>query len=196
MQAATLTPPPAAGRPPLPPTDRPDPAAVKVPPVTAAPKLLVSMATYNELGNLEPLVREVYRYAPDAHILVVDDNSPDGTGRLADELAAADPRIHVLHRPGKLGLGTAILAAMRYAIDHGYDYLLNMDADFSHPPRFIPGLVAGMSKNDVMVGSRYVKGGGTENWPVSRLIICRAVYTLVRFLFRMRVKEASGAFGC
>lgn len=196
MQVATLTPPPAAGRPTPSPTAHPDPAAVKVPPATAAPRLLVSMATYNELGNLEPLIREVHQYAPDAHILVVDDNSPDGTGRRADELAAADPRIHVLHRPGKLGLGTAILAAMRYAIDHDYDYLLNVDADFSHPPRFIPGLLAGMDRHDVMVGSRYVKGGGTENWPVSRLVISRAVNMLVRFLFRMPVKDASGAFRC
>ena len=85
---------------------------------------------------------------------------------------------------------------MRYAIDHGYDYLLNLDADFSHPPRFIPGLLAGMDRHDVMVGSRYVKGGGTENWPVSRLVISRAVNTLVRFLFRMPVKDASGAFRC
>ncbi len=191
MQVATLTPPPAAqpaGTSPAARSPRPGPPA--------RPRVLVSLATYNELGNLEPLIREIHKYAPDAHVLVVDDNSPDGTGRRADELAAADPRIHVLHRPGKLGLGTAILTAMRYAIENGYDYQVNLDADFSHPPRFLPGLLAGMDRHDVMIGSRYVKGGGTENWPLGRLVISRAVNTLVRFLFRMPVRDASGAFRC
>src|SRR3954449_3700396 len=99
------------------------------------PRILVSLATYNERDNLTPLVREVLERLPDADVLVVDDNSPDGTGKLADELAAADPRVRVLHRAGKLGLGTAILAGMRYAMGHDYDYLLNMDCDFSHHPR-------------------------------------------------------------
>jgi dolichol-phosphate mannosyltransferase len=174
----------------------PVPASSENPPLTAHPRILVSLATYNEAGNLVPLVAEIHKYAPDAHVLVVDDNSPDGTGRLADELAAKDSRVHALHRPGKLGLGTAILTAMRYAIEHDYDYLVNMDADFSHPPRFLPGILAGMASRDVMIGSRYVPGGGTENWPLSRLAMSRAVNTLVRFLFRMPVKDASGAYRC
>src|SRR5262245_37743438 len=119
------------------------------------------MATYNERDNLAPLVAEIRQALPDAHVLVVDDNSPDGTGRLADQLAAADPHVHVLHRAGKLGLGTAIVAAMRYAMANGYDLFVNMDADFSHHPRYLPALVAGMTRHDVMIGSRYVKGGGT-----------------------------------
>jgi dolichol-phosphate mannosyltransferase len=163
---------------------------------TWEPRLLVSLATYNEAGNLAALVEEIHKYVPHAHVLVIDDNSPDGTGRIADELAARDPRVHVLHRPGKLGLGTATLAAMNYAIEHGYDYLQNMDADFSHPPRFLPGILAGMDRHDVMIGSRYVAGGGTENWPLVRKAISRSVNTLVRFLFRMPVKDASGAFRC
>src|SRR5688572_17286815 len=93
------------------------------------PRILVSLATYNERENLTPLVQEVLERLPEAHVLVVDDNSPDGTGQLADAMAAADPRVYVLHRAGKLGLGTAILTAMRYAMDHDYDYLVNMDAD-------------------------------------------------------------------
>ena len=133
---------------------------------------------------------------PHADILVIDDNSPDGTGRIVSDLAETDPRIHVLHRPGKLGLGTATLAAMRFAMAQNYDYLLNMDADFSHPPRYVPGILAGMSKYDVMIGSRYVRGGGTENWPLPRRIISQAVNMMVRFLFRMPVKDASGAFRC
>ena len=113
-----------------------------------------------------------------------------------DELAAKDPRIKALHRPGKLGLGTATLAAMRYAMDHNYDLLQNLDADFSHPPRYLPGLLAGMGTHDVMIGSRYVKGGGTEGWPLTRKVISKTVNGLVRFLFRMPVKDASGAFRC
>jgi dolichol-phosphate mannosyltransferase len=165
-------------------------------PPTREPRLLVSLATYNEAGNLAALVEEIHKFVPHAHVLVIDDNSPDGTGRIADELAAKDPRVHVLHRPGKLGLGTATLAAMNYAIEHGYDYLQNMDADFSHPPRFLPGILAGMDQHDVMIGSRYVAGGGTENWPLARKAISRSVNTLVRFLFRMPVKDASGAYRC
>lgn len=160
------------------------------------PRLLVSLATYNERDNLTPLVADIHAHAPHADVLVIDDNSPDGTGTLADELAASDPRVKVLHRPGKLGLGTATLAAMRYAMDHDYDLLQNLDADFSHPPRYLPGLLAGMATHDVMIGSRYVKGGGTEGWPLTRKVISKTVNAVVRFLFRMPVKDASGAFRC
>jgi dolichol-phosphate mannosyltransferase len=159
-------------------------------------RLLISVATYNERDNIVRLIEEIRHNAPQADILVVDDNSPDGTGRVVDELAAKDPRVKALHRPGKLGLGTAIVAAMRYAMTNGYDLLLNMDADFSHPPRYIPHLLAGMDKNDVMIGSRYVLGGGTENWPVVRETISRSVNGLVRFFFRMNVRDASGAYRC
>ncbi|QDU18453.1 polyprenol monophosphomannose synthase [Urbifossiella limnaea] len=162
----------------------------------AEPRLLVSLATYNEAGNVAALIADIHKVVPQAHILVIDDNSPDGTGRIVDELATTDPRIHALHRPGKLGLGTATLAAMRYAMEHDYDLLQNMDADFSHPPRYLPGILAGMSKYDVMIGSRYVAGGATENWPVARKVMSRSVNTLVRFLFRMPVKDASGAYRC
>jgi dolichol-phosphate mannosyltransferase len=160
------------------------------------PRILVSLATYNEHGNLKPLITDILQQLPAAQVLVIDDNSPDGTGQLADDLADADPRIHVLHRPGKLGLGTATLAAMRYAMDHDYDYLQNMDADFSHQPRYLPALIAGMNKYDVMIGSRYVKGGGSENWPWTRQLISRGVNAMVRFLMRVPVRDASGAFRC
>ncbi len=160
------------------------------------PRILVSLATYNEAANIANLIDEIHKFVPHAHILVIDDNSPDGTGRIVDDLAARDSRIHVLHRPGKLGLGTATLAAMQYAMDHDYDYLQNMDADGQHPPRYLPHLIAGMNKYDVMIGSRYTKGGGTENWPLPRKIMSQSVNMLVRFLFRMPVKDASGAFRC
>jgi dolichol-phosphate mannosyltransferase len=163
---------------------------------SSSPRTLVSIATYNESENLAPLVREIQQALPDAELLVVDDNSPDGTGRIADGLAAADPRIHVMHRPGKLGLGTAVLAAMRYAMEHDFDFLVNMDADFSHHPRYLPALMAGMDHYDVMIGSRYVSGGGTENWPFKRRIISFGVNSLTRVLMRVNAHDCSGAFRC
>ena len=165
-------------------------------PAPSSPRVLVSLATYNERDNLAPLIAEVRQRLPDAELLVIDDNSPDGTGKLADELAAANPRVHVLHRAGKLGLGTATLAAMRYAMEHGYDYLLNMDCDFSHHPRYLPAILAGMDGRDVMIGSRYVPGGGTRNWPLSRRLLSKCVNMMVRFLFRMPARDASGAYRC
>ena len=130
--------------------------------IQAPPRLLVSLATYNESGNLASLAEEILRYAPHASILVIDDNSPDGTGAIADALKAEGKVFDVLHRPGKLGLGTAVLAGMQYAIDNKFDYILNLDADYSHPPRFIPAILAGMADHDVMIGSRYIPGGGVE----------------------------------
>ena len=160
------------------------------------PRILVTLATYNEKDNLAPLVREILQTVAEADVLVIDDHSPDGTGRLADELKAADPRIHVMHRPGKLGLGTAILAAMRYAMDHGYDWMVNMDADFSHHPRYLPALLAGMTDHDLMIGSRYVAGGATVNWPLSRRLMSMGVNVLARFLMRIPVHDTSGAYRC
>ena len=164
--------------------------------MTGPERVLVSMATYNERDNLVPLIREIHGVLPAADVLVIDDNSPDGTGKLADKLAAADPRIQVLHRAGKLGLGTAILAGMRYAQEHDYDLLVNVDADFSHHPRYLPALLAGMDRHDVMIGSRYVPGGGTVNWPASRRLMSWGVNTLVRLLLRIRARDTSGGYRC
>jgi len=163
---------------------------------SSSPRILVSVATYNEKENLPALVREIHTTLPAAHVLVVDDNSPDGTGKLAGGLAAADPRVHVIHRAGKLGLGTAILTGMRYAMEHDYDYVISMDADFSHHPRYLPAMVAGMDRHDVMIGSRYVPGGGTENWPFKRWLISNGVNLLTRLLMRVGARDASGGFRC
>jgi dolichol-phosphate mannosyltransferase len=160
------------------------------------PRLLVSLATYNEAGNIASLIAAIHEVVPKADILVIDDNSPDGTGKIVEELKAKDSRIHIIHRPGKLGLGTATLAAMDYAMANNYDLLQNMDADGQHPPRYLPGILAGMCKYDIMIGSRYVKGGGTENWPFARRMMSKSVNMLVRVLFRMPVKDASGAYRC
>ena len=161
-----------------------------------APRILVAIATYKERENLNPLVREILTYVPGADVLIIDDNSPDGTGQLAEEMAAADPRIHVLHRKGKLGLGTAILTGMRYAADHNYDLLVTMDADFSHHPRYLPSVLAGMAHKDVMIGSRYVAGGGTLHWPLSRRLMSRGVNGIVRMLMRIPARDTSGGFRC
>lgn len=158
--------------------------------------LLVALATYNERDNLAPLVREIHAHLPRADILVIDDGSPDGTGQLADALADADPRIRVLHRPGKLGLGTAVLAAMHHAIDHGYDLLVSMDADFSHHPRYLPNLLAGMRDHDVMIGSRYIPQGGTAGWPVARRLMSLGVNALCRLLLRIPARDLSGGYRC
>src|SRR3954452_16728989 len=161
------------------------------------PRVLVLLATYNEAGNLRPLVEEIRRHAPHASILILDDNSPDGTGRLADELRATLPSVHVIHREGKLGLGTATIAAMRFAIEHRYDYLLNLDADFSHPPRFIPALLAGMDDHDIMIGSRYVRGGGVEGgFDLKRKLMSAGINWYARLLLGLRTRDNSGSFRC
>jgi dolichol-phosphate mannosyltransferase len=158
---------------------------------------LISLATYNEAGNLEPLVETIRQFAPRSEILVVDDNSPDGTGQIADRLAAVKPPVHVIHREGKLGLGTAMLEAIGFAVRNGYDYLLNLDADFSHPPRFIPALLEGMTDHDVMIGSRYVPGGGVEGgFTFKRKFMSSGINWYARLLLGLSSKDNSGAFRC
>jgi len=161
-----------------------------------ADRLLVTLCTYNERDNLAPLIAEIWRFAPSADVLVVDDNSPDGTGKVADELAAADRRVHVLHRAGKLGLGTATLAGFKYGVEHGYDLLINLDADFSHHPRFIPALLAAMDRADVAIGSRYVVGGGVVGWGLRRHFMSRAINWYARTLLGLKTRDNSGAYRC
>jgi dolichol-phosphate mannosyltransferase len=162
-----------------------------------APRLLVSLATYDEAKNLRPLIETIREFAPNASILVIDDNSPDGTGRIADEIRASLPDINVIHRSGKLGLGTAVLTGMKFAIDNGYDYFLNLDADFSHPPRFIPAIVAGMAENDVMIGSRYVPGGGVEGeFNLKRKFMSTGINMYARLFLGLRTRDNSGSYRC
>jgi dolichol-phosphate mannosyltransferase len=154
------------------------------------------LCTYNERENLERLIPEIHEYAPDADLLVVDDNSPDGTGELADKLASDDRRIHVLHRSGKLGLGTATLAGFRYAITEGYDQLTNMDADFSHHPRYLPPLQECLQRADVGVASRYVPQGGVTGWSFMRHFMSRGINAYARLLLGLNTKDNSGSFRC
>ncbi|MCE9529246.1 MAG: polyprenol monophosphomannose synthase [Planctomycetales bacterium] len=159
-------------------------------------RTLVTIATYNEIENLPLLVDAIWEVAPQVDILVIDDNSPDGTGSWCDERAKAEPRLHTLHRKGKLGLGTATIAGMKYAIEQGYDLMLNMDADFSHHPRYILALLAGMQHADVTIGSRYVPGGGVKDWPLKRRLMSWGVNTYSRWLLGLRPRDCSGAFRC
>jgi dolichol-phosphate mannosyltransferase len=166
-----------------------------------ADKTLVMTATYNEIENLPRLVDEVLAVVPVVDFLIVDDNSPDGTGAWCDERAAADSRVRCLHRAGKLGLGTAIIAGMNYAIERGYKHVLNMDADFSHHPRYLPALIGGMDPAagpplDVMIGSRYVPGGGTANWPLRRRLMSRAVNLYARWMLWLGANDCSGGYRC
>ena len=140
---------------------------------------LVIIPTYNELDNLEPITAAVLQALPRADVLIVDDNSPDGTGKKADELAANNPRIHVLHREAKEGLGRAYLAGFDWALARPYRFVFEMDADFSHDPRRLPAFIeAAEAGADLVLGSRYVEGGGTVNWGVGRKVIsqCGSLY--------------------
>lgn len=158
---------------------------------------LVIIPTYNEAENLEPITSAVLAAEPRADILVVDDNSPDGTGRLADALAAKNPRIRVLHREKKQGLGKAYLHAFRWALDEGYPYVIEMDADFSHDPKYLPVLLnEAMAGTDLVLGSRYVDGGGTVNWGPARRAISRGGSLYARSILGVRIQDLTGGFKC
>ncbi|MGE4001047.1 MAG: polyprenol monophosphomannose synthase [Planctomycetaceae bacterium] len=159
-------------------------------------RVLVTLCTYNERENLGPLIAQIIEAAPDVNILVIDDNSPDGTGILADDIAAERPQVHVLHRPLKQGLGRATLAGLEAALDRHYDFWLNMDADFSHAPQDLPVLLQAMQRADVAIGSRYVPGGGTVGWGVKRHLMSRTINLYARLLLGLRTKDNSGAFRC
>jgi dolichol-phosphate mannosyltransferase len=160
------------------------------------PRVLVTLCTFNERENLVTLVPEIRRTVPDAEVLIIDDNSPDGTGALADEMAAADSKVRVLHRAGKLGLGSAILTGLRQAIADGYDFVVNMDADFSHDPKYLPALLACMERADVGIGSRYVPGGGIEGWGPMRHFMSQGINWYARLLLGLSTRDNSGAYRC
>lgn len=158
---------------------------------------LIIIPTYNERDNLKTLCDQVLAALPSADLLIVDDNSPDGTGQLADEMAAKNPRIQVLHRSGKLGLGTAYIAGFRYALSKGYEFIFEMDADFSHDPVYLPALL-GAAKDGagVVIGSRRVPGGGTENWGISRQLISSGGSLYARTILGLDVRDLTSGFKC
>jgi dolichol-phosphate mannosyltransferase len=160
------------------------------------PRILVTLCTYNECENIALLVPDIRRALPEADLLIVDDNSPDGTGRAADQLAADDGHVRVLHRAGKEGLGSATLAGFRDAIAHGYEFVLSMDADFSHDPQYLPTIVNCMQRADVGIGSRYVAGGGIEGWGWGRHFMSRGINWYARLLLGLTTRDNSGAYRC
>ncbi len=162
-------------------------------------RALVVIPTYNELGNLSPLVESVIERNEDFDALIIDDGSPDGTGLLAEHLKEVYPgRIEVIHRQGKLGLATAYLTGFRYGLMKGYDYLFEMDADFSHNPLYLPKFIETMAERnaDVVLGSRYVAGGGVTRWPWYRKIISRGGSLYAGVLLGIPVKDVTGGFKC
>jgi len=159
-------------------------------------KALVIIPTYNEQENLAELLTRIFAQDLPLEVLVVDDNSPDGTGQLADELAARDSRVHVMHRAGKLGLGSAYVAGFRWALDHGFDAAFEMDADFSHNPDSLGDFLRELEKADLVLGSRYLHGVTVVNWPLSRLILSYAANVYSRIITGMPFKDLTGGFKC
>jgi dolichol-phosphate mannosyltransferase len=155
---------------------------------------LIIIPTYNESANLRPIVSRVLAASPRSNVLVVDDGSPDGTGAIADELAADDDRVHVLHRTTKEGLGAAYLAGFAWAIEAGFDRLVEMDADGSHHPEDLPRLLGLLDDHDVALGSRWMSGGRVENWPLRRRVLSQAGNVYTRIALGIAVKDATGGF--
>lgn len=157
-------------------------------------RVLVCIPTYNERENLPLAVAGVRAHAPEADILVLDDNSPDGTGAIADELAAGDPHVQVLHRAGKEGLGMAYLAGFDWGLERGYDAIVEMDADGSHQPKYLPELLAALADADLVIGSRYVSGGSVVNWPASRKALSMGGNLYIRLILGMGVGDATAGY--
>ncbi len=159
-------------------------------------RALVLLPTYNEKDNVERITAQIVTVDPRLEVLIVDDNSPDGTGAIADTLAAANPRIKVMHRPGKQGLGRAYIAGFKYGIEHKYDFILEMDADFSHQPKYLADHLRNIQTCDLSLGSRYIPGGGVENWPRTRWAISYFANLYSRVVTGLPVRDATGGFKC
>lgn len=159
-------------------------------------KVLVVTPTYNESENIEKFVNQVLRQHDNIDVLVVDDNSPDGTGTIVDRLCAANPRVHVLHRQSKMGLGTAYVEGFRFAIANAYDFVFEMDADFSHNPDEIPKFLSKMESSDLVVGSRYTGGVRVVNWPIRRLVLSYGANLYTRVITQMPLRDATSGFKC
>ena len=160
-------------------------------------RALVIVPTYNELSNLGQIVPDILAQDERIEILLVDDNSPDGTGELADELAKENPRIHTIHREGKQGLGTAYIAGFRWALERDYEYVFEMDADHSHDPKHLPEFLEAVQDADLVLGSRYLDGRVTVvNWPMTRLILSYAANIYARLVTGNKLCDATGGFKC
>jgi dolichol-phosphate mannosyltransferase len=159
-------------------------------------KTLVIIPTYNESENVERIVPLVLEKDSSVHVLIVDDNSPDGTGRIADGMAKQNDRIFVIHRENKSGLGTAYIAGFKFALGKGFDLIFEMDCDFSHDPKYIPDFLEAVQNADLVLGSRYISGVNVINWPMSRLLLSYYANVYSRLVTGLRVKDATGGFKC
>ena len=159
-------------------------------------KALAVLPTYNEKENIAALVGEILALGQPLEVLVVDDNSPDGTAEIVQQLVASDPRVYVLRRAGKLGLGTAYKAGFEYGLENGYDAVITMDADFSHHPRYLPAMLAAAANYDLVIGSRYVEGGGVENWPWHRRFLSGGANLLSRLMLGLPARDCTAGFRC
>ena len=159
-------------------------------------RVLVVVPTYNERVNLPVIVPAILQQDPRIDVLVVDDNSPDGTGALADTLAAGSARVHVLHRTAKQGLGKAYLAGFTWALERHYDFVIEMDADFSHDPKFLPELLRAAGNADLVIGSRYKSGVNVINWPMSRLLLSIGANQYARWITGLPLSDSTGGFKC
>jgi dolichol-phosphate mannosyltransferase len=159
-------------------------------------RTLIVIPTYNERENIASLIDDVLHTIPAADILIIDDNSPDGTGQIVDEISARRPQVRVLHRPGKLGLGTAYVLGFRYALAQGYELVFEMDADYSHDPRYLPTFVQHAERADLVIGSRYVRGGETPNWSALRKLISGGGNIFARVVLRIPVKDCTSGYRC
>ncbi len=157
-------------------------------------RVLVIVPTYNEVENLERILDRLHASVPTAEALVVDDGSPDGTGVLADKLALLDARVHVLHRTAKAGLGPAYIAGFRWARERGFDVVVEMDADGSHPPEALPAILTALGSADLVLGSRYVPGGAVADWPLHRLLLSRVGNRYTRWALRLPLQDATGGY--
>ncbi len=163
----------------------------------SADRALIVVPTYNERDNVAEVVERFLAIAPEVELLFVDDASPDGTGEVIDAIGAANGRVHVLHRAGKLGLGTAYLDGFHWGLERGFDYLLQMDADFSHDPRYVPEMLRlARDGADMVIGSRYVEGGGTENWGLGRQLISRGGGLYARTILGVKIRDLTAGFIC
>jgi len=157
---------------------------------------LIIVPTYNERENLPLIVEAILEVQPTVHLLIVDDGSPDGTGDLADGLVAQDERIHVMHREGKLGLGTAYIAGFKWALERDYEFIFEMDADFSHQPKYLTDFLAAAQDADLVLGARYIAGGGTEGWTRGRELISRGGNLYARMVLWLPFHDLTGGFKC
>jgi len=159
-------------------------------------KALIIIPTYNESENIRQLITEIHNQVNNIHILFVDDSSPDGTADIIKKIQIDNPNIHLLTRPGKMGLGSAYLTGFKYGLGKGYDYLFEMDADFSHNPKEIPNFLKAIADYDLVLGSRYIKGVNVVNWPLSRLLLSYYANMYSRIVTGLPVRDATGGFKC